>query len=233
MVKVFQDLLWTACFVASGDWLLSDAQSADTDNVHMWTQSFWYKNVAIPLICLFPLWLRFNQCLRRYIDTGKRFPNLANAFKYAMSQSVTLFGTFHPLYLMHTEGDEQSISMADDDDQEEDLVIGHSRRSNVFQFFWMGLFIASSLYSFCWDVYMDWGLGRREFGFLGPRLMFPHRSHYYMVMAVDLVLRMMWVLTLIPPQSGENSVMIIMRSDLNFEQMHFLHLFSFYFRCKV
>ena len=26
------------------------------------------------------------------MDTGKRFPNLANAFKYAMSQTVTLFG---------------------------------------------------------------------------------------------------------------------------------------------
>lgn len=66
----------------------------------------------------------------------------------------------------------------------------------------MGLFIASSLYSFCWDVYMDWGLGRWEYGFLGPRLMFPKKSYYFMVIAADLVLRFMWVLTLIPPQSG-------------------------------
>lgn len=66
----------------------------------------------------------------------------------------------------------------------------------------MGLFITSSLYSFCWDVYMDWGLGRREYGFLGPRLMFPKKSQYYSVIAADLVLRFMWVLTLVPPQSG-------------------------------
>jgi hypothetical protein len=32
--------------------------------------------------------------------------------------------------------------------------------------------------------------------------MFPKRTYYYMVMAADLVLRFMWVLTLIPPQSG-------------------------------
>jgi len=205
MVKVFQDILWTVCFVASGNFLLSQTEheNSDHDHVHHWSQQFWYKGIAIPLICLAPLWIRFNQCLRRYLDTGKRMPNLANAFKYAMSQSVTLFGAFHPLYLMHSGQGELTVSLSDDDDdgQEGSIVIG-SYRSNFFQFFWTGLFIASSLYSFCWDVYMDWGLGRREYGFLGPRLMFPKKSQYYMVIAADLVLRFMWVLTLIPPDSG-------------------------------
>jgi len=203
MVKVFQDLLWTACFVLSGDWLLSEAKHETSSRVHIWTESLLYKNIAIPLICLLPLWLRFNQCLRRYLDTGKRYPNLANAFKYAMSQSVTLFGAFHPLYLMHVQEEEKTISLVEDDDQDvENLIMATSRHSNLFQIFWMGLFIASSLYSFWWDVYMDWGLGRREDGFLGPRLMFPRRSYYFMVISADLVLRFMWVLTLIPPQSG-------------------------------
>ena len=49
---------------------------------------------------------------------------------------------------------------------------------------------------------MDWGLGRRGYGFLGPRLMFPKKSYYYMVICADLVLRFMWMLTLLPPQSG-------------------------------
>lgn len=203
-MKVFQDLLWTACFVISGDWLLSEAKHETSSRVHIWTESLLYKNIAIPLICLLPLWLRFNQCLRRYLDTGKRYPNLANAFKYAMSQSVTLFGAFHPLYLMHVQEEEKTISLLEDDDQEvENLIMANSRHSNLFQVFWMGLFIASSLYSFWWDVYMDWGLGRREHGFLGPRLMFPRRSYYFMVISADLVLRFMWVLTLIPPQSGK------------------------------
>lgn len=97
------------------------------------------------------------------MDTGKRMPNLANAFKYAMSQSVTLFGAFHPLYLMYISDGEVDVSLVDDDDSNQD----EQEQSNfffqhamVFQLFWMGLFIASSLYSFCWDVYMDWGEGQ-------------------------------------------------------------------------
>jgi hypothetical protein len=49
---------------------------------------------------------------------------------------------------------------------------------------------------------MDWGLGRPSYGFLGPRLMFPNKFYYYGVMALDLVLRFLWVQSLIPPQSG-------------------------------
>jgi hypothetical protein len=181
MVKVFQDFAFTIGFVVSGDWMVSEDKLKE-DKSHMWAHSFWYKNVLIPLICLFPLWIRFNQCLRRYLDTGIRGPNLLNAFKYAMSQTVTLFGAFHPLYLMYSRGDSNAVSL--------------------FQIFWMALFVASSLYSFTWDVVMDWGLGQPKFAFLGPRLMYPNRLSYYLVMAADLVLRFMWVLTLIPPQSG-------------------------------
>jgi xenotropic and polytropic retrovirus receptor 1 len=182
MVKVFQDIAWSLGFVISGDFLLSEDKHRSM--VHAWSQSFWYKNVLIPLICLFPLWLRFNQCLRRYVDTGSRMPNLANALKYAMSQTVTLFGAFHPLYLMRKSSNVKEPAF------------------NYFQVFWIILFVSSSLYSFWWDVVMDWGLGRRDYQFLGPRLMYPHRSTYYAVIAADLVLRFMWVLTLIPPQSG-------------------------------
>lgn len=179
MVKVFQDLLWIICFVFSGDFLLSEDNLGD--HPHAWKDAFWYKHVAIPLICLAPLWFRFNQCLRRYYDTNKRFPHLANAFKYALSQCVTLFGAFHPLYLLH-------------------YHTGFG--TNLFQMFWMGLFICSSLYSWCWDIYMDWGLGRANYAMLGPRLMFPKKIYYYLVIFADLFLRFMWVLTLLPPQSG-------------------------------
>lgn len=176
MVKVFQDLAWTACFVLTGDWMISE--DLEESHVHLWSKSTWYSKILIPILTLLPLWFRFNQCLRRYTDTGQRLPNLANAFKYALSMTVTLFGAFHPLYLM-TNGDQK-----------------------LFQLFWMLTFVSSSLYSFFWDVYMDWGLGRPQFGFLGPRLMYPKKVYYYSVIAVDLVLRFAWVLTLIPPNSG-------------------------------
>jgi len=203
MVIVFRDLLWTVCFVVSGDFILMVGN--EEDHVHAWTGHVWYNKIAIPLVCLLPLWIRFNQCLRRYVDTGKRWPHLGNAFKYALSLSVTLFGAFHPLYLMHTrQTDLQTVLLHGDDDDDDDettIVIGNYE-SNLFQLFWMGLFVSSSLYSFFWDVYMDWGLGRPDYGFLGPRLMFPKKKTYYMVICADLVMRFMWVLTLLPPQSG-------------------------------
>lgn len=77
-------------------------------------------------------------------------PNLANALKYAMSQCVTLFGAFHPLYLMHNRRDQYNITMND----EETLVISDQSKFGFFQVFWMGLFISSSLYSYWWDVFM-------------------------------------------------------------------------------
>jgi len=80
MVKVFQDILWTGCFVVSGDFMLSETDPGMLQT-QIWAQSMWYRNIVIPLICLVPLWIRFNQCLRRYMDTRKRMPNLANAFK--------------------------------------------------------------------------------------------------------------------------------------------------------
>jgi hypothetical protein len=178
MVKVFQDLAWTVFFVFSGDWLVNEDLPASSR--HTWANATYYRNVLIPILTLFPLLIRFNQCLRRYADTGKRLPHLANAFKYALSQTVTLFGAFHPLYLDHN----------------------RHQDTNWFQGFWMTAFIGSSLYSFWWDVNMDWGLGRPEYNFLGPRLMYPKRSMYYIFMAMDLVLRFAWVLTLIPPDTG-------------------------------
>jgi EXS family len=78
---------------------------------------------------------------------------------------VTLFGAFHPLYMLHNNP--------------------NTERINLFQIFWMAVFIGSSLFSFSWDVFMDWGLGVPEYQFLGPRLMYPKRINYYYVIAID------------------------------------------------
>ncbi len=109
----------------------------------------------------------------------------------------------------------QSGGHAHTDGQGGGIVVESSRQEGtMFQTFWFGLFISSSLYSFSWDVYigelivakrkpvekliyrwrdaesmysrfihriiLDWGLGRRDYGYLGPRLMFPKKSYYYM-----------------------------------------------------
>jgi len=183
MVKVFLDLLWTLCFIFSGDFLIPDTVDAG-DNRHEWQRSKWYKQYLVPIICLFPLYIRLMQCLRKFSDTGERVPNLPNAFKYTMSQVVTLFGAFFPvLYLRCTK----------------DSGCGHI---SAFQIVWLAIFVFSSLYSWVWDVVMDWGLGRPEYGWLGPRLMFPSTFHYYGVIFADLILRFMWMQSLVPPSSG-------------------------------
>jgi xenotropic and polytropic retrovirus receptor 1 len=161
-VKVFQDIAWTICWVFTGSFMNSDDLGGTATTNFSWSSERWYKNYLIPLICLFPLVVRFNQCLRRYIDTGERFPHLANATKYALSQTVTLFGAFHPLYAP---------------------VAG---RINWFQIFWTLVYVTSSLYSFVWDVKMDWGLGNPQQGYLGESLMYPKRSYYYTIIALDL-----------------------------------------------
>jgi EXS family len=76
------------------------------------------------------------------------------------------------------------------------------KENEIYQRFWMVLFVSSSLYSFSWDVFMDWGLGDRHHGYLAKSLMYQKRGIYYVIIAIDLVLRFAWVLTLIPPSSG-------------------------------
>lgn len=179
MVKIFQDIAWSICWLCAGSFLASEDASSSLEED--WSNGFWFTSVAIPLITMIPLIIRFNQCLRKFWDCGDRFPHLMNASKYALSSLVTLFGIFHPLYLEFNNG---------------------AKKINSYQIFWTFVFVASSMYSFAWDVYMDWGLGRKKHSFLNQPLMYHKKSFYYSTIGIDLVLRFLWVLTLVPPDSG-------------------------------
>jgi len=60
-----------------------------------------------------------------------------------------------------------------------------------------GVFVVTSLATFVWDVYVDWGLGRCQHRMLRDRLMFPRKIYYYAAIIVDFVLRFTWTLTLV------------------------------------
>ena len=75
MVKVFQDVAWTVCWVAHGEFTAYENLKDEAN--FQWVNAVWYKHVLIPIICLFPLLIRFNQCLRRYIDTGEESLSLS------------------------------------------------------------------------------------------------------------------------------------------------------------
>ena len=175
MVKVFQDIVWSICWLLAGSFLATEDSALNAN----WITNRFYKNV-ISFVTIYPLIIRFNQCFRKFYDTGDRIPHLANAGKYALASLVTLFGIFHPLSLDYNSG----------------------RELEWFQIFWTMAFVASSIYSYCWDVFMDWGLGRKNASYLNKVLMYPWKSYYYVAIVIDLFLRFLWVLTLVPPDSG-------------------------------
>ncbi|RHY44142.1 hypothetical protein DYB34_009780 [Aphanomyces astaci] len=146
------------------------------------SSNFYYARVAVPLISALPLWWRCVQSLRRVYEMKGWFPGLLNAIKYALAQLVVLFGLFHSFY-------------------------SPVEPSNVVQVLWVVLFVVSSVYSWLWDVVMDWGLGRPQNHFLGDGHMYSRRWVYYAAMAVDFVLCFSWTLALIPP-TDEYSVVV-------------------------
>jgi hypothetical protein len=203
-VKVTQDLAWSVCFFSSGEYLLKDQPPSSFSSDHgglkdllsgvgvdeddgSCQNNVYFVNVVVPLVCALPLWWRFLQSLRRVYDTQTWWPNLPNAGKYALTQVVALFGLFHPLH---------HASSVEDDPA--------ALQQRAFLVFWLFLFTASSLYTWIWDVTMDWGLGRPQYKFLGDSQMFSRKWVYYAAMVADLFLRFSWTLTLIPPRSSRD-----------------------------
>lgn len=61
------------------------------------------------------------------------------------------------------------------------------------------VYVISTAYCYCWDLYMDWGLLRSyEPGkkYLRPKLMYPVWFYYY-AMISNFFLRFAWLLSLI------------------------------------
>jgi hypothetical protein len=62
----------------------------------------------------------------------------------------------------------------------------------------MSVAVLSSLITFTWDVTIDWGLFRGADHTLRERLMFTNPVFYWVAIALDLVLRFLWTITLFP-----------------------------------
>lgn len=63
---------------------------------------------------------------------------------------------------------------------------------------WLKIVVVTfaTLYSYAWDIYMDWGLLRDD-RWLRPKILFP-QNWYYAAAFLNLVLRFIWILTLFP-----------------------------------
>jgi hypothetical protein len=66
---------------------------------------------------------------------------------------------------------------------------------------WLVSFVLSTLYMYCWDVFMDWGLGRvksKNF-FLRDQLVWQsHRWFYFYCIVSNFFFRFFWAVTITP-----------------------------------
>lgn len=86
-------------------------------------------------LMLLPFWVRLMQCLRRYFDDRSNVSQMYNAGKYSVSLAS---GVVQALYKMN-KGSKMYIA-------------------------YLCLKTAATIYSYAWDIYMDWGLLRAPNG---------------------------------------------------------------------
>jgi hypothetical protein len=126
----------------------------------------------IPLLASLPPWWRFVQCLRRFFVTHHKYPHLLNTGKY--------FSTIMAVWL---------------------LFLFRSINNNITKSFWIGGQTFSSIYTFLWDVLMDWSLlqlNSKNY-LLRDELSYKNHSVYYIAIVSDGLLRFSWILQLIVP----------------------------------
>jgi len=176
LVKPMTDMAYATCYLVHGEWLMPYTQQGGC-------AEWWVFDLVVkPLLCALPLWCRFMQSLRVYHDTHRRWPALGNACKYAVAHLVVLFGALH---------NPTAASVQD------------SVPDRVMRYGWVALYLVSTLYTFFWDVSIDWRLGSLAHGGLRERRMFSRDWVYHVAIALDLVLRFGWTATLVP---GSQSV---------------------------
>ena len=77
-------------------WLSNDMKAAASRSNVWWQDSPFYRLLLVPFLTLMPLWIRLMQCLRRSVESGQRWPHMANALKYTSAIAVISYGTFRP-----------------------------------------------------------------------------------------------------------------------------------------
>jgi hypothetical protein len=215
-VKVLSNFAYGMCylaftpnpfFVKSERWSRTsrDPAKAESYTIHDFgTCQDKYMSVVTGMLALAPLWYRFAQCLRRIYDTTpplpagqvRRFdlktimnwPHSYNALKYLMGMLVVMFGWFHPL-------SEEAESVG--------LIF--------YKVMFVMLVTVTTAYQFYWDIWNDWGLMQilpswheiRHFKlkpnvFLRKRLLYKKVWIYYVAIFLNLVLRGLWVVSLVP-----------------------------------
>lgn len=98
LVRVLIPLVFSVIFVfvTFYAWLSNDLSLVAKISDKWWSGTKLYKFMIIPFITLLPLWIRLMQCLRRCVESGKRWPHLGNSLKYTSAIIVISYGSFQP-----------------------------------------------------------------------------------------------------------------------------------------
>eukprot|EP00792_Barthelona_sp_PAP020_P011338 TRINITY_DN523_c0_g1_i1.p1 TRINITY_DN523_c0_g1~~TRINITY_DN523_c0_g1_i1.p1 ORF type:complete len:582 (+),score=85.78 TRINITY_DN523_c0_g1_i1:100-1845(+) len=133
------------------------------------------------IVVMLPYFWRFFQCCRAYHDT-KEISNVFNCLKYFLSLLSLSLASIHR--------DFPQIAF--------------------FEEFWLFITVLASIYSYFWDLKMDWGLLTDE----GPLLLrknlfFKTNFVYYFAIVFDGFGRFFWIFSIYPRVLGFNNQYII------------------------
>ena len=128
------------------------------------------------IISLYPQFIRWTQCINKLYYTRLLWPHLGNFFKYSTGIANTLMSFFY------------------------------TKKNNILRLFFR-IFIgaASTIYNLFWDIYLDWGCGRRndKYLFLREALTYP-QIVYYLAIIYDIIVRTTWTWNFIHIRSSLN-----------------------------
>ncbi|KAK3921286.1 Xenotropic and polytropic retrovirus receptor 1 [Frankliniella fusca] len=168
LVPALIDFQYTICF-----YITNNSLTMASEDAKQCVERAWFR----PVMAVFPAWLRFAQCLRRYRDTREANPHLANAVKY-FTVFVVIFFT--------------SLATHYEDYYEHQYL-------NPYFYLWILSSIGSSMFAYIWDIKLDWGLFDKNAGnnkFLREEIVYSSVWYYYFGIVEDLLLRFGWVFSL-------------------------------------
>ncbi|KAJ4871045.1 Phosphate transporter PHO1-like protein 4 [Raphanus sativus] len=121
------------------------------------------------IVAVIPYWLRFLQCIRRIIEE-KDLSHGYNAIKYLLTIVAACLRTAYTL--------------------------NRGTTWNITAWVFSGV---ATLYATYWDIVVDWGLLQRgcKNSFLRDKLLVPHKSVYYAAMVLNVLLRLVWLQTVL------------------------------------
>ncbi|UKK02271.2 hypothetical protein MACK_001627 [Theileria orientalis] len=158
LTKPFVDLLYVASYLTYGAWKMSS---------HMHPA---LKTWAVPVVLILPFFLRFSQCLRRYIKEHL-WLHMGNMIKYISAMICVIISSIKWSSLTQVQSSALIVTC----------------------------YLVATVYNFLWDYFIDWGLTLPPniFKRRNNRKMYGKNS-YYLACVVNLVCRFTWALTVTP-----------------------------------